>query len=54
MLVRMSNLLQKAFELAKALPEKEQDALAARIIDELTSDRQWQEAFDKSGNELDR
>ena len=54
MVVRMSNLLQKAFELARSLPEKEQDALAALIIDELTSDRRWQEAFDKSGDDLDR
>ncbi len=41
MVVRMSNLLQKAFELARSLPEKEQDALAALIIDELLSDRRW-------------
>ena len=54
MVVRMSDLLQKAFKLAKCLPEKEQDALAALIIDELASDRRWQEAFDKSGDDLDR
>ena len=52
--MRMSNLLQKAFELAKRLPEKEQDALAALIIDELASDRRWQEVFDSSGEALDR
>ncbi len=54
MVVRMSNLLQKAFVLSKSLPEKEQDALAALIIDELLSDRRWREAFDKSGDDLDR
>ncbi len=54
MVLRMSNLLQKAFELAKHLSEKEQDALAARIIDELVSDRRWQQAFDASGDDLNR
>ena len=54
MVVRMSDLLQKSFKLAKCLPEKEQDALAALVIDELASDRRWQEAFDKSGDDLDR
>ncbi len=53
-MLRMTNLLQRAFELARELPEKEQDALAALIIDEMESDRRWQEAFDGSADALDR
>ena len=50
----MTKLLQKAFELARSLPDKEQDALAALVIDEMGSDRRWQEAFDSSADALDR
>ena len=54
MVVSMTNLLRKAFELAHGLPKEEQDALGALIIDEMTSERRWREAFDKAGDELDR
>lgn len=50
----MTNLLQKAFELARSLPDKEQDALAALVINEMESDRRWREAFDGSADALDR
>ena len=54
MVVGMTNLLKKAFKLAQRLPDKEQDALAAVIIDEMASDRRWQTAFDGSADALDR
>ena len=54
MIMCMTELLKRAFELAQGLPDKEQDALAALIIDEMASDRRWQEAFDKSTDALDR
>ena len=50
----MTKFLQRAFKLAQALPNKEQDALAALIIDELESDRRWRVAFEESKDDLDR
>ena len=50
----MTNLLKNAFKLAQRLPDTDQDALAALIIDEMASDRRWQEAFDGSADALDR
>ena len=49
----MTKSLQKAFKLAQALPNEEQDALAALIVDELESSRRWREAFERSGDKLD-
>ena len=44
----MTHLLEKALsELAK-LPDAEQDALAAILLDELTSEQRWSESFAKS------
>jgi hypothetical protein len=39
----MTKLLKKAFAEANRLPEWEQDALAAMILDEIADSRQWQE-----------
>lgn len=44
----MTKLLEKAFEEAARLPEKEQDSLAQVLLDELASDRRWDELFAKS------
>lgn len=44
----MTGLLQKAFARASELPEEEQDALAAVLIQEMESERRWAEAFAKS------
>lgn len=41
----MAKLLDKAFAEASRLPEPEQQALAAWILEELASDRQWQRAL---------
>ena len=41
----MSTLLEKALAAVSRLPESEQEALAAWILDELDHDRRWQKAF---------
>jgi hypothetical protein len=50
----MTKLLEKAFAEASKLPEAEQDVLAERLLSEIHSDRQWDEAFSKSGDLLSR
>jgi len=37
----MTRLLEEVFRIASTLPEAEQDALAAAILDELTADARW-------------
>ncbi|CAI4033372.1 hypothetical protein DNFV4_03808 [Nitrospira tepida] len=41
----MTKLLQKAFEEASKLPENEQDTLGRILLDELSSERRWEELF---------
>lgn len=41
----MTRLLKKAFEAASKLPEEEQNALAALILEEVDSDNVWDESF---------
>ena len=41
----MTKLLKKAFDEAAKLPEKEQDALARILLEELASERRWDELF---------
>ncbi len=41
----MTNLLQRAFEEASKLPEGEQDALGRILLEELASERRWEELF---------
>jgi hypothetical protein len=50
----MTKLLEKAFAEASKLPEAEQDSLAERLLSEIDSDREWNEAFAKSGDLLSR
>jgi len=50
----MTHLLEKAFEKASELPEEEQDDFAAFILEELESERRWEEAFSQSQDELER
>lgn len=38
----MANLLEKVFEEAGRLPESEQEALGALMIEELASERRWE------------
>lgn len=41
----MTKLLKEAFERASRLPESEQDALAAILLEEMADEKRWQEAF---------
>jgi hypothetical protein len=44
----MTKLLQKAFDEASKLPEAEQDALGRVLLEELASERLWEELFARS------
>lgn len=41
----MTKLLQKAFDEASKLPDAEQDTLGRILLDELASERRWDEHF---------
>ena len=41
----MTKLLQKAFDEASRLPDAEQDTLGRLLLDELASERRWDELF---------
>ena len=49
----MTKLLEKAFHEAAKLSEEEQDALARALLDELASERRWDELFASSPDLLD-
>ena len=44
----MTKLLEKAFARASKLPASDQDAIASLILDELESERKWQQLFASS------
>ena len=44
----MTPLLQKAYAEAALLPEADQDTIAALMLEEIASERRWQESFAKS------
>ena len=48
----MTKLLAKAFEEASKLPETEQDVLARVVLDELASERRWEDLFSASPDML--
>lgn len=48
----MTQLLEKAFRAAEALPEAEQDALATSILADLEDERRWSDAFARSADTL--
>jgi hypothetical protein len=48
----MTNLLTKAIEVATKLPPEQQDAVAAIILDEISSEDRWDEAFATSQDVL--
>ncbi len=50
----MTNLLERAFAEAAKLDVNEQDAFAEWILEELASERRWQEAFANSQDALSR
>jgi len=50
----VTQFLEKAILEIKKLPDEEQDAIAAVIMAELKSERQWDNAFENSRAELDQ
>lgn len=48
----MTKLLKEAFERASRLPDAEQDALAAILLDEIQDEARWQAAFRMSQTKL--
>ncbi|WAL58302.1 hypothetical protein [Thermocoleostomius sinensis] len=48
----MTELLERAIARLQALPESEQDAIAAMILEEIEDDRRWDESFSRSPNIL--
>jgi predicted amidophosphoribosyltransferase len=49
----MTQLLEKAFAEASQRSEEEQDAFAAIVLAELSSERRWNELFEKSQDMLE-
>lgn len=50
----MTKLLEKAVARVQALPDAEQDAIAALILEELEDDERWDAAFARSPDVLAR
>jgi hypothetical protein len=50
----MTKALRKAFEAASRLPDREQEELAAAILEELAADERWEAAFAESQAVLKR
>ena len=48
----MTDLLAKAFARMARLPDREQDAFARWLLDELESVRRWSRAFDASQSQI--
>ena len=48
----MTRLLKKAMSEVEKLPESEQDAVAALVLEELSSEQRWTELFAKSQDKL--
>ena len=48
----MTKLLEEALSRLTQLSNEEQDQIAALILEEIESERNWDEAFSKSRNQL--
>ena len=48
----MTKLLERAVEKARKLPDPEQDAIAALILEELEDEVRWEKAFARSQDAL--
>jgi hypothetical protein len=48
----MTKLLEEALKEVAKLPEAEQDAVAAILLEELASEQRWAESFAKSPDKL--
>lgn len=52
--MQMTPSLEQAFAESKKLPEVEQDELAAVILAEISDERKWSEAFERTEDQLGR
>ncbi len=50
----MTTLLQKAIRKVEKLPKRQQDEIATLIIDEISDEIKWDEAFSRSGHVLEK
>jgi len=50
----MTKLLEKVFSEASKLPQQEQDAFATWMLEELASERRWDELFAQSTHALEQ
>ncbi|AIE85846.1 hypothetical protein [Fimbriimonas ginsengisoli] len=50
----MSSAFSKAVELASKLPEKDQDALGALLLEEMQSNKRWAKLFGSSQDLLSK
>lgn len=50
----MTELLKKAFDEASRLRDQEQNAIAQWLLEEIASERQWDDAFDRSQQVLEK
>jgi len=48
----MTSLLEKAFDVASKLPTLEQNILARALLDEIESEKKWDELFSESEDVL--
>ena len=48
----MTTLLEEAFAKAAQLPPKDQDALAALLLEEIAAERRWEALFSQSQDQL--
>jgi hypothetical protein len=48
----MTKLMEKALKALAALPEQDQDAVAARILEEIEDERRWSRSFERSQDAL--
>ncbi|HLF95743.1 MAG TPA: hypothetical protein VI457_01245 [Methylococcaceae bacterium] len=50
----MTELLEHAVDKVKALPDKEQDAIAAVILEELEGEARWDQTFARTQTALEK
>lgn len=50
----MTNALKKAFDAASRLPERDQEELAAAILEELAADERWERSLQSSPQTLEK
>ena len=50
----MTQLLEEAISAVSKLPERDQDALAAILLEEIASEQRWTELFAKSQGGLEK